>query len=82
MAVLLRPAPAPKAPIIFVKPKAGLKIPYPGTRNFLPATGASVPRNHYWIRRLRDGDVIQVEAASPAKVEPTETPAPPEPATH
>jgi len=49
--------------IIKVKPRKDLKVPYPESRRFLPAQGADVPRNRYWIKRLKDGDVEEVESA-------------------
>lgn len=48
-----------------VKPAEGLLVRDPVTREALPAKGGTVPRNAYWLRRLRDGDVI--DAAPPAK---------------
>lgn len=33
----------------------------------LPAEGASVPRNAYWLARLRDEDVVVVKKTSVAK---------------
>lgn len=48
---------------ITVKPAPGLVVRDPATRQALPAEGAEVPRNTYWMRRLRDGDVIEAQAA-------------------
>lgn len=37
-----------------------LKVLIPGpTREYLPDKGMLVPRNGYWLRRLKDGDVIE-----------------------
>ncbi|MEX3690820.1 DUF2635 domain-containing protein [Paraburkholderia sp. BR14263] len=55
-----------------VKPAAGLKVRDPDLRDFLPDEGRVVPDSQYWLRRLRDGDVVPVEPAntlaSPARV--------------
>lgn len=46
-----------------VKPTdPAVKIPYEGTLTMLDIEGADVPDNQYWRRRLRDGDVVRVEA--------------------
>ncbi len=44
-----------------VKPATGLKIRDPDLRDILPDEGRTVPESGYWTRRLRDGDVIEVE---------------------
>ena len=41
-------------PTFFVKPEPGKRVPNPDTRMPLPKEGAEVPRNQYWLRRLRD----------------------------
>lgn len=46
---------------MFVKPKTGLKIPDPALLDYLPEDGREVESSAYWIRRLRDGDVIEVQ---------------------
>lgn len=45
---------------MFVKPAAGLKVRDPDLKDYLPAEGRIVPDKHYWVRRKRDGDVIEV----------------------
>lgn len=53
-----------------VKPaKADVLIPYEGTLTMLDLEGADVPDNQYWRRRLRDGDVVPVEAPAPKPAE-------------
>ena len=47
-----------------------VKIPYEGTLTMLDIEGADVPDNQYWRRRLRDGDVVRVEAPAPAPRQP------------
>ncbi len=50
---------------MFVKPAPGLKVRLPeNPRAFLPEDGAEVARDAFWLRRLRDGDVV--EATPPA----------------
>jgi hypothetical protein len=44
---------------MFVVPKPGLTVRDPITRQPLPAEGAEVPRDSYWIRRVTDGDVTE-----------------------
>jgi hypothetical protein len=47
---------------MFVKSKEGLSIIDPVTRTLVPVEGMEVPDgDHYWIRRLRDGDVVEAE---------------------
>lgn len=51
---------------IFIKPtKSGNKVHLEGKREFLPDEGAEVERTTYWVRRLRDGSVVEVKR--PAK---------------
>ena len=44
---------------MFVRPAEGLKIRDPETGNYLPDTGQIVPRSSFWLRRLKDGDVVE-----------------------
>ena len=61
-----------------LKPKIpGQVIRDPDTRRPLPDEGADVQVSSFWMRRLRDGDVVEIEPT--AEPEP-ETPKPP-PAT-
>lgn len=54
-----------------VDPNAIIRDPH--TRQPLPAEGADVPENSFWIRRLRDGDVVRVDApAQPTGREPVQ----------
>lgn len=48
-----------------VKPAPGRVVPDPERRDELPEDGREVPRNAYWVRRLKDGDVT--ETKSPKK---------------
>lgn len=45
---------------MFVKPMAGRAVRDPVKGTFLPESGAEVPDNAFWHRRLQDGDVVQV----------------------
>jgi hypothetical protein len=56
-----------------VYPAAGRVVPDPETGGDLPAEGRDVPRDAYWLRRLRDQDVTP-DAPKPAKAA-TKTPA-------
>lgn len=44
---------------IFVVPAEGRLVRDPITHEPLPGEGAEVPRDTHWLRRLRDGDVIE-----------------------
>lgn len=44
-----------------VKPKQGLLVRDPHTRQPLPPEGAEVPDTTHWRRRLASGDVVRVE---------------------
>lgn len=46
----------------FVVPADGLQVRDPATGAVLPAEGAEVPLNTYWLRRLGDGDVREAIA--------------------
>ncbi|EMJ3157086.1 DUF2635 domain-containing protein [Yersinia enterocolitica] len=51
-----------------VKPVAGRTVRDPVKSTFLPESGAEVPDNSFWRRRLNDGDVVreQLKEAKPA----------------
>jgi hypothetical protein len=57
---------------LFVKPAPGLTVRDPITLKPLPAEGAEVPADSYWLRRLKAGDVI--EANPPAQEPPSAAP--------
>lgn len=44
---------------MFIKPKNGIIIRDPITKAPVPETGREVPESGYWMRRLRDGDIIK-----------------------
>lgn len=46
---------------MFVRPAVGLKIRDPETGNYLPEPGQIVPRSSFWLRRLKDGDVVECQ---------------------
>lgn len=56
-----------------VYPAAGRVVPDPEAAGTLAAEGRDVPRDTYWLRRLRDGDVT-TDAPKKAKAAP-KTPA-------
>jgi hypothetical protein len=45
---------------MFVTPAPGLKIRDPDLLDLLPEAGREVPDSDYWVRRLRDKDVLVV----------------------
>jgi hypothetical protein len=51
---------------MFVKPAPGRQVRDPISKRHLPAEGADVPATGYWLRRVREGDVLVV---TPAKGE-------------
>lgn len=63
---------------MYVKPAPGLAVRDPELRDLLPAEGREVPASAYWLRRLRDGDVVEAPRPAPA---PARGPAP-APAEH
>lgn len=54
---------------VFVRPRLGLRIRDPQTGAYLPESGQLVPRDAFWLRRIKDGDVQTVaeSSAKPAK---------------
>ncbi|AZQ10162.1 DUF2635 domain-containing protein [Shewanella khirikhana] len=49
--------------LIFIKPaKSAVPVRKPGG-DYLKADGEKVERSAFWVRRLNDGDVIEVKAA-------------------
>lgn len=48
------------------KPVPVLKIRDPDLLDFLPEEGREVPATDFWLRRLRDGDVIEYTPAAGA----------------
>jgi hypothetical protein len=54
-----------------VKPAIpGTIIRDPHTKRALPDEGGEVPENSFWVRRLRDGDVVHVSAPEPPAAKP------------
>jgi hypothetical protein len=47
---------------MYVKPAPGLSIRDPDLKDLLPESGRLVPDTDYWLRRVRDNDVIEAEA--------------------
>lgn len=52
----------------FIKPAPGLRIADPKTGVYLPESGAVMPRSAFWLRRLKDGDVIEAKNPDSAPV--------------
>lgn len=46
---------------MFVRPNNGLRVRDPVKGSPLPESGAEVPDNTFWRRRLQDGDVVTAE---------------------
>lgn len=46
---------------VTVRPAPGARVRMPGRAyDLLPEEGAKVPRDAFWLRRLADGDVVEV----------------------
>ena len=43
---------------IYIYPAPDKEVRDPRSKELLPETGAWVPYDGYWLRRLRDGDVV------------------------
>ncbi|EYU13609.1 DUF2635 domain-containing protein [Photorhabdus aegyptia] len=52
---------------LHIKPTPGLVVRDPETYQPLAEKGGKKPRNAYWLRRLKDGDVIEISATVPTK---------------
>ncbi|MEY0767382.1 MULTISPECIES: DUF2635 domain-containing protein [Providencia] len=50
--------------ILHIKPVSGLTVRDPETYKPLAAEGEVKPRNAFWLRRLKDGDVVLVDEQS------------------
>lgn len=48
-----------------VKPVSGRQVPDPEKGGFLPPEGRAVKATAYWLRRLVDGDIVEVAAVEP-----------------
>ena len=48
--------------MLYLQPKEGLVVRDPRNGKPMPCSGAAVPDNNYWRRRLRDGDVKETTA--------------------
>ncbi|WP_375751605.1 DUF2635 domain-containing protein [Vibrio sp. HN007] len=57
---------------IKVKPKKGLMVRDPETREPLKSAGEEKPRNTYWLRRIKDESVVEVKASSTTQKKDTE----------
>lgn len=60
---------------MYIKPRPGLTVFDPVRKQFMPEEGMPVDENDlYWAARLRDGDVVQVDAAGAQASPTTEVP--------
>jgi Protein of unknown function (DUF2635) len=67
--MFVKPGPNPR------KPGSLLKVRFLRTKQLLPDAGAEVPRDGFWLRRLRDGDVVLASPTQPAAAVEAVTPA-------
>lgn len=45
---------------LHIKPVPGVVVRDPDTLEPLPEKGDKKPRNSFWLRRLKDGDVVEI----------------------
>lgn len=57
---------------LYIKPAPGLKVRDPRNGEHLPETGAEKPRTRYWLRRLKDNDVVETGKRAAAKAKSKE----------
>jgi thiamine kinase-like enzyme len=57
---------------IYVTPKPGLRVRREDGQ-LLDAKGEQVERNTYWLRRIKDGDVLTAQQKAKSKALTTET---------
>ena len=50
-----------------LKPAPDRRVRHPGDGRLLDPAGETVPADAYWLRRLKDADVVQIPAASAKK---------------
>jgi len=62
--------------MLYITPRQGITLRRLSDRRVIPTTGAWVPDNQYWRRRLRDGDAVETPPQEGAAVSPEDaTPA-------
>ena len=49
---------------MYVKPVEGRRCKDPASYELLPAAGKNVPKNSYWLRRLKAGDCVLVKKSA------------------
>lgn len=49
---------------MYIKPAEDRKVRDPQTKRHVPAEGAEVPESSYWLRRVKDGDVLVANPAA------------------
>lgn len=54
----------PADPPLHLAPAPDRQVFDPATAQLLPAEGSRVPNNSFWRRRLRDADVVDLDAAA------------------
>lgn len=52
---------------LFVRPAEGLRVRDPQSKLHIPTTGRWVPRDSFWLRRLRSGDVVVTDPPTEAE---------------
>ncbi|MDR2051137.1 MAG: DUF2635 domain-containing protein [Deltaproteobacteria bacterium] len=66
----------PHPETFFIKPAQGIRMADPKSGDYLPESGALMPRSGFWLRRLKDGDVILSAPAGVTDASAAEPPAP------
>jgi hypothetical protein len=58
---------------LFLKPAAGLTVRDPATKQQLAEEGEAKPATAYWLRRVKDQDVLEAEPPVALPVEKSKT---------
>ncbi len=56
---------------LYLKPAGSVKVRDPRNGEHLATAGAELPRNYYWLRRLKDGDVVEVKTTAEKRAKRT-----------
>lgn len=52
---------------MFIKPVDGRMVPDPTRGDVIPPEGRNVELDQYWLRRIEDGDVVEVAETTDKK---------------
>ena len=52
---------------MFIKPVDGRMVPDPSRGDLIPPEGRNIEPDQYWLRRIEDGDVVEVKEQADTK---------------